>query len=80
MTVYLVVWEDRHTDVAICVYSTLELAHAAIEVCKEYYDDEWEEQTEFKPPSRWLLDVVSTNDDGPKGRIEEAEVDAEPTL
>jgi hypothetical protein len=80
MTVYVVVWKDRHVDDVIRVFTTLERANADLEAIMAGYeqpDAEWEEHRYGVP--KWARYVRGVAHRSPNGRIEVAELDPEAT-
>lgn len=67
--VYVVVWEDRHTDADISVCATREIADRVLDEWMETCDGEFVEH-DHGPNHFWVRDVTDVDDDGPRGRIE----------
>lgn len=72
MSVYVVIWEDRHDDDNISVHKTRQCADARLEEhmltsVKRYGRDiTWDHDC----PDGWVRAVRDEHDDGPNGRIE----------
>jgi hypothetical protein len=74
-TVFVVYWHDRHIDPVISVHQTRVGADSKIDEHKALYDSDdykWTEEN-YGRDHGWVR-YVSSNDDGPNGRIEVHEV------
>lgn len=72
-TLYIVIREDRHTDDEITAHETREGADAAVEKFKARYDGERWKKEHWRDPK--VLCYFDAGDDGPKVRIEIAELE-----
>jgi len=74
VTVYVMVWEDRHIDDVISVHSTLKGAVGAMKDQMDAYTLHPGERWRKLKIAGWERNVYIDEDDGPFGRIERKEL------